>query len=309
MRPNRSPLSAPALRHGLHVALVASLPFLMLPLCGPAYSRSHHQDDTPVTFEGPQYGDAQPLNLNVASISVVDRGQPGLVPGDLSGRAPNPPDQLLKQMAHDRLIAAGGGGEGVFTIDRASILHEPGGILDGQLNVHLDVTSADGRRTGYAVAQVTRSYDPKRKHGNSDTPENLNTLTNMMLVDMSRELESQIRNNLGNWLVTGQGQVPSGIVAQPLDGTEEPQPAPATQATPAPDTGTMTIGGGPTDLPPAAPATPTPAPAVPKPANEGPDAIFPTGYPSDDGDGATPATTPQLRSPPPGNLTLPGGAN
>ncbi|MFW6683238.1 hypothetical protein [Komagataeibacter intermedius] len=110
MRPNRSPLSASTLRRSLRAAFVASLPLLTLPLCDPAYSRSH-RNDTPTTFEGPQYGDAQPLNLNVASISVVDRGQPGLVPGDLSGRAPNPPDQLLKQMAHDRLIAAGSGGK------------------------------------------------------------------------------------------------------------------------------------------------------------------------------------------------------
>ena len=308
MRPNRSPLSASTLRRSLRAAFVASLPLLTLPLCAPAYSRSH-RNAPPPTFEGPQYGDAQPLNLNVASISVVDRGQPGLVPGDLSGRAPNPPDQLLKQMAHDRLIAAGSGGEGVFTIDRASILHEPGGILDGQLNVHLDVTSADGRRTGYAVAQVTRSYDPKRKHGNSDTPENLNTLTNMMLVDMSKELESQIRNNLGNWLVTGQAQVPGGIVAQPLDGTEEQQPATTQATTPAPDTSTMTIGGGPTDLPSATPSAPAATQATPRPANDGPDAIFPTGYPSDDGDSATPAAKPQLRSPPPGNLTLPGSTN
>lgn len=295
MRPNRSPLRILPSRRTLRVVLAASLPFLALATMSEhAYSRKHAEE--PTTFEGPQYGDTPPLNLNIASLSIVDRGQPGLVPGDLSGRAPSPPDELLKQLAHDRLLTAGSGGEGVFTIDRASILHEPGGILDGQLNVHLDVTSADGRRTGYAVAQVTRSYDPKKKHGNSDTPQNLNALTNMMLQDMNQELENQIRTNLGNWLVTP--QAPGSVAAQPLDGSD---------SAPAASTGdTMTIGGGPTTDHPETAATPAPQkPARPKMADQGPDAIFPTGYPSDDADSATPAT-PQLRSPLPGNLTLPG---
>ncbi|ATU72124.1 hypothetical protein SXCC_04025 [Gluconacetobacter sp. SXCC-1] len=302
MRPNRSPFRILPSRHSLRVMLAASLPFLALAAtCDHAYSR-HHTDE-PTTFEGPQYGDTPPLNLNIASLSVVDRGQPGLVPGDLSGRAPSPPDELLKQLAHDRLLAAGSGGTGVFTIDRASILHEPGGILDGQLNVHLDVSSADGRRTGYAVAQVTRSYDPKKKHGNSDTPQNLNALTNMMLQDMNQELENQIRTNLGNWLVTP--QAPGSVAAQPLDGSDTT----TTDTTPATGAGTMTIGGGPTaEQPESATPAATPAPR-PKIVDQGPDAIFPTGYPSDDTGGTT-ATKPrtQLRSPPPGNLTLPGSS-
>ncbi|MGS0648198.1 hypothetical protein ACU81Q_11255 [Komagataeibacter melomenusus] len=301
MRPNRSPLSTLSLRRSLRVVLAAGLPLMALTaISAPAYSRHHH--DEPTTFAGPQYGDEPPLSLNVATISVVDRGGPGLVPGDLSGRAPNPPDDLLKQLAHDRLLAAGSGGSGTFTIDRVSILHEPGGILDGQLNVHLDVTSADGRRTGYAVAQVTRSFDPKKKHGNSDTPENLNTLTNLMLQDMNQELASQIRTNLGNWLVTP--QAPGSVAAQPLDGD-----TPAVTTTPAsPATGaeTMTIGSGPTDDHPEAATTPAeaPAPARPKAIHEEPDAIFPEGYSSEGSDTAAP--TPQLRSPPPGNLSLPG---
>ncbi|RFD21279.1 hypothetical protein DY926_01930 [Komagataeibacter melaceti] len=310
MRPNRPPFSIPSLRRGLRVALAASLPFMALSACD-------HADSKPaVTFAPPQFSNQPPLNLNVASISVVDRGQPGTIPGDLSARAPFPPDQSLAQMAHDRLIAAGSGGKGVFTIDRASILHQPGGVLDGQLNVHLDVTSADGRVTGYAVAQVTRSYDPKTRHGNSDTPENLNALTDMMLQDMSRELENQIRNNLGNWLVTPPAA--GSVAAQPLDGTPASGPATVTATTPAasqPGNGSMTIGGGPTDSQPAsapAPATTTPAPKAAAPAvDDGPDAIFPTGYPSDDTDSTTTHTAkqPQLRSPPPGNLTLPGATH
>ncbi|GAB6966956.1 hypothetical protein JCM25156A_09930 [Komagataeibacter kakiaceti JCM 25156] len=304
MRPNRPPLSLPSLRRGLHVMLAASLPLMALSACD-------HADSRPTTsFAPPRFSSQPPLNLNVASISVVDRGQPGVIPGDLSARAPFPPDQSLAQMAHDRLIAAGSGGQAVFTIDRASILHQPGGVLDGQLNVHLDVTSADGRITGYAVAQVTRSYDPKTRHGNSDTPENLNTLTDMMLQDMSQELENQIRTHLGNWLVAP--PAPGSVAAQPLDGA----PATVTATTPAadqPTSGSMTIGGGPTDTQPTAaptqPATTAPAAAPAAPRDEGPDAIFPTGYPSDDA--ATPTRPvkqqPQLRSPPPGSLTLPGG--
>ncbi|MDT8873044.1 hypothetical protein RAA17_23035 [Komagataeibacter rhaeticus] len=76
MRPNRSPFRILPSRHSLRVMLAASLPFLALAAtCDHAYSR-HHTDE-PTTFEGPQYGDTPPLNLNIASLSVVDRGSPG----------------------------------------------------------------------------------------------------------------------------------------------------------------------------------------------------------------------------------------
>ncbi|AXY22360.1 MULTISPECIES: hypothetical protein [Komagataeibacter] len=302
MRPNRSPLSLLPLRRSLRIALAASLPLMALSACD-------HADSRPTTtFAPPQFSSQPPLHLNVASISIVDRGQPGMVPGDLSARAPFPPDQSLRQMAHDRLIASGSGGQGVLTIDRASILHQPGGLLDGQLNVHLDVTSADGRSTGYAVAQVTRTYDPKTKSGNTDTPENLNALTDMMLQDMSVELENQIRNNLGNWLVTP--PVPGSVAAQPLDGAETAAPAAPVSGAVAPYSNSVTLGGGPTDssTPSSATTTTTQTTAKPVPrGDDGPDAIFPAGYPSDD-TGSTTQTTKgsQLRSPPPGTLTLPG---
>ncbi|MCE2578415.1 hypothetical protein [Gluconacetobacter entanii] len=267
------------------------LPLVMLGAC-----HSDQQQPT-MTFAQPNYSSLAPLPLNVASISVVDRGQPGIVPGDLSSRAPTPPDQALKQMAHDRLIASGTGGHGVFTIDRASILHEPGGILDGQMNVHLDVVSADGLRKGYAVAQVTRSYDPKtRADGNTDTAANLYDLVNQMMQDMNRELESQIRTNLGNWLTTA--PVAGAVAEQSLDGASTPAPA-QTVTMPMPNTTSEAAT-------PAVTATPA-ATAAPVHANEGPDAVFPEGYSSDT---ATTATKPARQlSPKPGYLTLPAGSS
>lgn len=277
--------------------MALGLPLVMLGAC-----HSDQQQPT-MTFTPLSYSSLAPLPLNVASISVVDRGQPGMVPGDLSGRAPTPPDQALKQMAHDRLIASGTGGHGVFTIDRASILHEPGGILDGQMNVHLDVVSADGQRRGYAVAQVTRSFDPgTRKDGNTDTASNLYDLVNQMMQDMNRELETQIRNNLGNWLTTA--PVTGAVSEQSLDGASAPV-ATQTVTMPMPNTTSNTSIPTVTTTPAATtPAATTSAP--PAAASEGPDAIFPDGYSSDTATTTKPAR--QL-SPKPGYLTLPAGSS
>ncbi|RBM08519.1 hypothetical protein [Novacetimonas cocois] len=274
--------------------MALGLPLVMLGAC-------HNDQQQPtMTFAPLSYSNLAPLNLNVASISIVDRGQPGMVPGDLSNRAPTPPDQALRQMAHDRLIASGAGGHGVFTIDRASILHEPGGILDGQMNVHLDVVSADGLRKGYAVAQVTRSYDPKATKGNTDTTANLYELVNLMMQDMNRELESQIRNNLGNWLTTA--PVAGAVSEQSLDGASPGTGGAQTVTMPMPNTTSSDTPAAVSSTPAATSNAPA-APAAPA-ANDGPDPIFPDGEPS-----ATTTTTttrtPRLRSPQPGYLTLP----
>ncbi|MDT8873045.1 hypothetical protein RAA17_23040 [Komagataeibacter rhaeticus] len=50
------------------------------------------------------------------------------------------------------------------------------------------------RLCGGAGHALLRSEE---KHGNSDTPQNLNALTNMMLQDMNQELENQIRTQPG----------------------------------------------------------------------------------------------------------------
>ncbi|MBB2203896.1 hypothetical protein [Gluconacetobacter takamatsuzukensis] len=265
----------------------ARLPMLLLLAC-PLLPLAACSDTPPPNFAPMRYDYLPVLRLNVATINTVDNGQPGSVPGDISGRAPTPPDQALQHMAADRLMAAGSTGGATFTIDRASILHQPGGTLEGQMDVHLDVTSPNGQRQGYAEAHVRRTFSSTASDsdGNADSPANLYSITSQMMKDMNVELEFQVRHHLNDWLVDTAGTTPSAIQQQQLGlpGT----PDPAAVAAPAAAAAAPAV-------PAAAPAAP-PAPAVPSEPN----AIFPTGGPE-----AAPA--PRMKSPQPGYLTLPPG--
>ncbi|MFT8421000.1 MAG: hypothetical protein ABF665_05725 [Gluconacetobacter sp.] len=270
----------------------ARLPMLLLLAC-PLLPLAACSDGPPPNFAPLRYDYLPVLRLNVATINIVDNGQPGTVPGDISGRAPTPPDQALRQMATDRLMAAGTTGAAVFTIDRASILHQPGGTLEGQMDVHLDVSSPNGQHAGYAEAHVRRTFGSTASDsdGNADSPANLYAITSQMMKDMNVELEFQIRHHLTDWLVDTAGTSPSAIQQQQLGAPGSPD-AVATGAVAAAPAAAAAAAA------PAAPVAPASA-AVPSEPN----AIFPTGGPAPDA--AAPA--PRVQSPQPGYLTLPPG--
>ncbi|GEB36892.1 hypothetical protein GLI01_09270 [Gluconacetobacter liquefaciens] len=266
----------------------ARLPMLLLLAC-PLLPLAACSDGPPPNFAPLRYDYLPVLHLNVATINIADNGQPGTVPGDISGRAPTPPDQALRQMATDRLMAAGTTGGAVFTIDRASILHQPGGTLEGQMDVHLDVSSPNGQHAGYAEAHVRRTFGSTASDsdGNADSPANLYAITSQMMKDMNVELEFQIRHHLTDWLVDTAGTSPSAIQQQQLGVPGSPDAAAtgAVAATPA--------------VAAAVPAAPVAPAAVPSEPN----AIFPTGGPAPEA--AAPA--PRVKSPQPGYLTVPSG--
>lgn len=213
------------------------------------------------------------LRLNVGSIDVQDHSAP-VGPRDITASAPVQPAQALAQMAHDRLFAAAlNTSTATFVIDQASLVREPNGTLDGDLAVHLNITTAAGVPAGYAAARIARQHVP-----GSDAENQLNTeydLTKQMMADMNVELEFQLRRTLSSWLITGQ-TVPAPVEAQPL-GPTAPLP-PAGQIAP------------PGATPPAGEAGPMP-PAAPDNGYQDPMA----------------PPEPQQMSPPPGYLTPPPG--
>ena len=235
-------------------------------------------DDAPVTqqnFAPLEYGYLSKLRLNAGTIDVQDHSTP-VGEADLSAGAPTTPAQALSLMAHERLFAAGTSGTAVFVIDQASIVRAPGGALDGQLAVHLDMLTEGGRRSGYAEARVARQHLPGSD--GEDQRSALYALTKQMMDDMNVELEFQVRRSLKDWLVTA-GAVPTAVQAQPLPGS----PLPPSPGAPASD---ATFGApvlpplsSPSALPPATPPTVS--------------------------DDAPPA--PQVMSPPPGTLQPPPG--
>jgi hypothetical protein len=126
-----------------------------------------------------------------------------------------PAGMALRQMALDRLIAAGTLGRAVFVIDTAQIDRVPSG-LQGVLAVHLDVLTTDGARAGFAEAQVSRSMVIQGGLRNT-----LYDLTRQMMDDMNVEFEFQVRRALRDWLQEATTAPPP----PPVEQQELPTPA------------------------------------------------------------------------------------
>ncbi len=192
----------------------ARLAFAAVTACLPLVACGGGDKPAPV-FAPADYGYLPKLRLLVGAITVEDHAATG--PEDLAPTAPLPPDQALQQMAHDRLVAAGNSGTGVFTIDQASIDSGGGGALDGHLAVHLDITTGNGGHAGYAEAHVSRRFVPGADTSDAGTRAQLYQLTEQMMQDMNVELEYQVRRSLRDWLVDASGApVTAGVDQQAL---------------------------------------------------------------------------------------------
>lgn len=180
------------------------------------------RDDPPASYPKVSYDYLTKLRLNVASVDIDDSLPPGRAPGDLSNRAPTPPVEALRQMAQDRLVAGGASGHAVFVIDSASIV-QVRNHYDGQMTVHLDVTSGDGSSSGYAEARVARSVGFEQDTPNA-TRASLNALVTQMMTDMNVEFEYQVRRSLRSYLQVKPSTAPPPAPIQ----TEDLGPPPKT---------------------------------------------------------------------------------
>ena len=149
-----------------------------------------------------------PLQLNVASIQYA----PLPPPNPLDAGAPAPAGPALRQMAEDRLVAAGSSGEAVVTIEAARIARTADG-LDGVFALRVDVLTAEGGRAGFAEARVTR-----RDAGiGRDVRAAAYEMTKQMLDDMNVELEFQLRQSLRDYLQsTTVAPAPAAVEQQDL---------------------------------------------------------------------------------------------
>ena len=194
---------------------------LMLPLLAAACE----DEGTPQSFPLPSYSFLTPIRLNVASVEIDDRSPPA-TGNSVEQISPLRPSDALKQMANDRLVAAGSAGRAVFVIDQASLQRSEGGI-DGLLAVHLDVyAGAGGDRSGFAEARVAR------RRTSTDTGEDSRTVlynfTVQMMNDMNVEFEYQVKRSLRDWLQGTAGSAPPPPPVQSEDlSPPTPLPAPA----------------------------------------------------------------------------------
>ena len=202
--------------------MIARRSVLLLPLLAAACGED--EEAAPRSFPIPSYSYLTPIRLNVASIEIDDQTPPT---GDrsLAGQSPLRPADGLKQMANDRLVAAGTAGRAVFVIDAATLQRVPGGI-EGTMAVHLDVFAGQGGdRTGFAEARVAR----RRTSTNTDEDARavLYDFTIQMLNDMNVEFEFQVKRSLKDWLQATAGTAPPPAAVQTESLPPPPRPVPA----------------------------------------------------------------------------------
>jgi hypothetical protein len=141
-----------------------------------------------------------PLKLNVAAIDVVDSWTTRAGSREKGFLAPTPPVEALRKMAADRLIPAGTSGRAVFVIEDASIV-QSGDTYRGSFAVHLDVTTSDGTRSGYAEARALRTRSIR-----DDSPDGVRAelydMVKQMMSDMNVEFEYQVHRSLRDYLQT-----------------------------------------------------------------------------------------------------------
>ncbi len=203
----------------------------------------------PPSFPALNYAYLKPIIFKVSTLNVVDNYTPAPGEAALIANNPAPPEATLETMLKNRMQPSGQPGSGTITIQNASIIETDGNLV-GQMVVDINLTSADGRSSGYAEASVSRSEaapdddDPS----SADMQTALYGMTKRLMAAINVELPYQIAHNVPSWVSwTSQGGMPAAASSGVDSG------AGVIQASP------LTVPGGAT---PAAPAAMPPAAPV-----------------------------------------------
>jgi hypothetical protein len=139
------------------------------------------------------------LRLDVSAIEIDDSWNAQFGATQIGALSPVRPAAALRQMAQDRLVAAGESGRAIFKIQDATI-SQIRSRLQASFAVQLSLSTTDGTRSGYAEARVVRSSTLL----DDDAPAlraALYQITKATMDDMNVELEFQVRRSLRDHLV------------------------------------------------------------------------------------------------------------
>jgi hypothetical protein len=203
------------MRIPFHRCFIALVGLLWLFGCG--------GEPPPRRYDPASYTYLTPLRIKVGTITVDDSWVPASGVPDISTLSPLQPIDALRQMAQDRLVAAGNAGRAVFRIEDAGI-NRVGDQLQGHLGVLLDIYTSDNVRTAYAEARVARA-SILTGSGTESLRSALYDLTKLMMTDMNVEFEYQVRRSLHDWLDNSPESgpaVPTPVTVAPLDSPAPP---------------------------------------------------------------------------------------
>jgi uncharacterized lipoprotein YmbA len=242
----------------------------------------------PAVFKPLDYSYLRPIIFKVANLSVVNNYTPGPDETQLNSNNPAPPAATLLAMLNQRMQPSGQPGNATITVQVASIT-EGNGMLNGQMTVDINLTSADGRSTGFAEASVSASQTAPDSGDQNAVQAALYQMTKTLMDAINVQLPYQIAHNIARWVAWttpagGAAALPAGAAAGGIQATPLAAPGSAAassapgSASPAGSTVTTTTTVAPGAPVPLAPVPPTPPPGAGN--------LVPPGYP-----GAAPALT------------------
>jgi hypothetical protein len=157
-----------------------------------------------------------PLKLNVATLDVVSTYKAPMKPPHVEHKFPTPPEELLKRWAEERLRPMGRAESARYTVINAAVTEEPlpktPGIVGALKNepserytatveAQLEIFNADGRLVQLASARATRSRSLMEGAKPEERERMWFELTEALMKDFDKEMESAIRQYAGPWLL------------------------------------------------------------------------------------------------------------
>jgi hypothetical protein len=157
-----------------------------------------------------------PISLNVASLEISSSYKAPLAAPNVEHLFPTTPGSALKRWASDRLVAAGSGARANFTILDASVLEialetkkgfkgaftkDQSERYEGVLEARLQIFNDSDTSQGFVTARVSRSITVREDATVNDRAQAWFNLNEAMLKDINAELEKNISQYLGAWLL------------------------------------------------------------------------------------------------------------
>lgn len=202
----------------------------------------------PAVFKPLDYSYLRPITFKVANLNVINNYTPGPAETQLNSNNPAPPAATLLAMLNNRMQPSGQPGNGTITVQVASIT-QANGMLNGQMTVDINLTSADGRSTGFAEASVSASQTAPDSDDQNAVQTALYQMTKTLMDAINVQLPYQIAHNIASWVAWttpagGATALPAGAASGSIQATPLTAPgstvttttttaAPGTPATPA----------------------------------------------------------------------------
>jgi len=155
------------------------------------------------------------IELDVGAIDISSNYRAPMAAPNVEHNFPTPPEKALRRWATDRLMAAGPGGLARFVIIDASIretsLEQKKGLAgaftkeqseryEASVEATLEVVSDGETWRGFVTAKASRSLTVREDATVNDREQAWFSMTEALMRDFDREMESNIRRHLAAWI-------------------------------------------------------------------------------------------------------------